>query len=219
MKTSNKIILICIFIIFTVLWLIGFYFMGFTPFTIIGSISAINQLFFVEGNGIICFDACGPCSSWGTFYLFIDGKCVPPSDEACNLYDPSREMGFDGKTCQYVCTKPYQQNCIESNLRDTPNSKASIVGISKGTVITGNLTLIPETITVVMGINNTVTWINDDDTAHGIASDKGGDDSWGSPGVLYPGDSFSVTFNSTGIYEYPGVPHPWETGKVVVLEK
>nr|MCH9657624.1 plastocyanin [archaeon] len=65
--------------------------------------------------------------------------------------------------------------------------------------------------------NSTVTWINQDDTAHGIASDKGGHGSWGSPGILRPGDSFSVTFNNTGTYDYHGAPHPWQTGKVIVL--
>ena len=42
---------------------------------------------------------------------------------------------------------------------------------------------------------------------------------WGSLGVLKPGESFSVMFNSTGTYDYHGVPGPWITGKVIVLEK
>ncbi len=102
---------------------------------------------------------------------------------------------------------------------DITKQSHSYVIIPKGAVIEGNEYLIPKEITVVLGNNNTVTWINQDDTAHGIVSDKGGDDFWGSPGVLKPGDSFSVKFNSTGIYEYHGIPHPWETGKVIVLEK
>ena len=92
----------------------------------------------------------------------------------------------------------------------------SIVIIPKGAVIEGNENLIPKEITVVLGKNNTITWINQDDTAHGISSD---DASWGSRGIIHPGDSFSVTFNSTGIYDYHGQPHPWETGTVIVLEE
>ena len=96
---------------------------------------------------------------------------------------------------------------------------ASVVIIPKGAVIEGNENLIPKVITVVLGKNNTVTWINQDDTAHGFASDKGGKDAWGSRGVLKPGNSFSVTFNNTGIYDYHGQPHPWQTGTVIVLEE
>ena len=66
--------------------------------------------------------------------------------------------------------------------------------------------------------NNTVTWINEDDVGHGITSDKGGDGAWGSPGILKPGESFSHTFNESGIFEYHGQPHPWMTGTVIVLE-
>ena len=94
----------------------------------------------------------------------------------------------------------------------------SIVIIPKGAVIAENEHLIPKEITVILGKNNTVTWINQDDTGHGIASDKGGKDAWGSPGILKPGESFSVTFNSTGSYGYHGQPGPWRTGTVIVID-
>lgn len=38
-----------------------------------------------SGNGIWCFDACGPCSSYGTFYVEVDGKCVLPDNLPDNL--------------------------------------------------------------------------------------------------------------------------------------
>ena len=93
----------------------------------------------------------------------------------------------------------------------------SIVIIPKGVVIEGNENLVPKQVTVILGKNNTVTWINRDDTSHGIASDNGGKDAWGSPGVLRPGESFSITFDSTGIYDYHGKSGPWITGTVIVL--
>ncbi len=104
------------------------------------------------------------------------------------------------------------------SLQDNPKIQSVEVIIPLGAAIYGNAYLVPEEVVVVLGGNNTVTWINQDETAHGIASDKGGDGSWGSGGVLEPGESFSVTFNRTGIFEYHGVPHPWETGRVIVLE-
>ncbi len=104
-----------------------------------------------------------------------------------------------------------QEKLVEFEIVDT-----SSVIIPQSAMIEGNESLIPKVITVVLGKNNTVTWINQDDTGHGIASDNA---SWGSPGILKPGDSFSVTFNSTGIFEYHGQPGPWITGKVVVTEE
>lgn len=104
-----------------------------------------------------------------------------------------------------------QEKPIEFEITDM-----SYVMIPKGAVIEGNEYLITKEITVALGKNNTVTWFNQDDTGHGIASDHG---YWGSPGILKPGDSFSVTFNSTGIFEYPGMPGPWRTGTVVVLDE
>ena len=95
-------------------------------------------------------------------------------------------------------------------------TEESIVIIPKGAMIVEKEHLIPKEITVVLGKNNTVTWINQDDTAHGIASD---DVSWGSPGSLKPGESFSITFNSTGVYDYHGQPGPWITGSVIVKDE
>ena len=101
----------------------------------------------------------------------------------------------------------------DSSLTSTP-----IVVIPLGAVIEGNEFLIPQEITVVLGKNNTITWINEDDTFHSFTSDIGGENSWWT-GPLRPGESSSVTFNSTGVFDYHGIPGPWMTGKVIVLEK
>jgi len=106
-------------------------------------------------------------------------------------------------------------NGMFKNLKIIPSV---FVIIPKGAVVEGNISLIPEEITVVMGINNTITWINEDDTPHGITSDYGGEDGWASPGVLKPGESFSVTFSKSGIFPYHMEPHPWVTGTVIVLD-
>ena len=126
---------------------------------------------------------------------------------------------IDNNLCKWVTSHQSEDISFDDFEEMNPpynNNKIveSIVIIPKGAVIVENEHLIPKVITVVLGKNNTVTWINQDDTAHGIASD---DASWGSPGSLKPGESFSVTFNSTGIYEYHGQPGPWITGKVIVI--
>lgn len=94
--------------------------------------------------------------------------------------------------------------------------KYSFVSIPQGASIEGRTSLIPKDITIVLGINNTVTWINEDDVPHALVSDDK-NNSW-QTGVMQYGDSSSVTFNSTGIFEYHGEPYDRIAGKVTVLE-
>lgn len=118
MKTRNKIFLICIIVI------LGFYvsvtslgpgsvFALFSPASILYFPSILMQLIANEGNGIICVDACGPCSAWGYQYILIDGQCVLPSVESCKLLDKPGELAFDEWTCKPVCERAHQENCAD----------------------------------------------------------------------------------------------------------
>ena len=73
--------------------------------------------------------------------------------------------------------------------------------------------------TVTIGVGDTVTWRNGDDTAHGFCSMLDADDgkipAFCATGLL-PGAEFSHRFEEAGEYAYFGVPHPWMTGRVVV---
>jgi plastocyanin len=77
--------------------------------------------------------------------------------------------------------------------------------------------------TMVVGLNNTVVWINQDVVAHSVISNDGYVDDLGnqfdsmSEGLIIPGQSFQFTFTRPGIYEYHSEPHPWMHGKVVVI--
>lgn len=93
----------------------------------------------------------------------------------------------------------------------------SIVTIPQRAYVEGGQRLNPQEITVVLGINNTVTWINEDDVVHTFGSDDQNNQWW--TDTMMPGQSSSVTFNSTGIFSYHGMPGPWITGKVIVLEE
>jgi plastocyanin len=84
---------------------------------------------------------------------------------------------------------------------------------------------LPPTITVVRGINNTVRWVNQDDTVHFIEADNT-DSQWfseatrlstdfSSKNVLEPHESFELTFEEIG--EFPYHSKPWNRGKVIVL--
>jgi copper-containing nitrite reductase len=72
----------------------------------------------------------------------------------------------------------------------------------------------PPTITVVIGVNNTVTWVNGDDAAHTVTAIDGSFNS----GNMNPGQSWSYTFTSPGVYDYYCVYHTWMKGTVIVKE-
>ncbi len=71
----------------------------------------------------------------------------------------------------------------------------------------------PSVMTVVIGVNNTVTWLNKDAVAHTVTGVNGTFDS----GNMAPGQAYSYTFTKPGTYEYYCVYHPWMGGEVVVL--
>jgi plastocyanin len=71
----------------------------------------------------------------------------------------------------------------------------------------------PATITVVVGMNSTVTWVNQDDVPHTVTANGQAFDS----GNLNPGAHFTYTFTLPGTYTYYCTYHPWMHGKVIVV--
>ena len=71
----------------------------------------------------------------------------------------------------------------------------------------------PSTITVVIGVNNTVIWTNDGTATHTATADGGAFDS----GPLTTGESYSFTFSAPGTYAYHCSIHAFMTGTVHVL--
>jgi len=70
----------------------------------------------------------------------------------------------------------------------------------------------PSTITVVIGINNTVVWNNDDTSPHTVTANDGSFSS----GNLNPGDTYGFTFTTPGSYAYHCSYHSWMKGTVIV---
>jgi plastocyanin len=70
----------------------------------------------------------------------------------------------------------------------------------------------PKNITVVLGINSTIAWINEDNTWHTVHSNFPEFDSK----IIAPTGSFTHAFNRTGFYPYHCDPHPWMTGIIEV---
>ena len=77
----------------------------------------------------------------------------------------------------------------------------------------------PPKVTVVIGVNNTVQWTNDDSTDHTVKSESvpSGAQPFASS-VLANGQTFSVTLTVPGTYTYECTLHPlWMQGTIIVV--
>ncbi len=70
----------------------------------------------------------------------------------------------------------------------------------------------PGIIIVVIGVNNTITWVNQDYTIHTVTSNSNLFNS----GLLNFGDAWSYTFSTAGTYTYHCAIHPYMNGTVIV---
>ena len=68
----------------------------------------------------------------------------------------------------------------------------------------------PPVVRVELG--TTVTWVNEDDSAHNVVAEDG---SWESP-ILQKGEQFTHTFSEGESARYLCTLHPWMTGTVLV---
>ena len=81
------------------------------------------------------------------------------------------------------------------------------------------LNFAPAKVTVVVGVNNTVTWTNEDTVGHTVQSEKipAGAASFSS-NILNKGDAFTVTLTVPGTYTYECTIHPaWMQASIVVI--
>ncbi|MHB1908465.1 MAG: cupredoxin domain-containing protein [Nitrososphaerales archaeon] len=70
----------------------------------------------------------------------------------------------------------------------------------------------PATMVVVIGVNNTVTWTNNDNAPHTVTADNGAFDSKN----LDSGQSYTFTFTTAGTFTYHCNYHPWMRGTIIV---
>jgi len=88
-------------------------------------------------------------------------------------------------------------------------------GIPTG--VANQITFTPQNVTVVIGKNNTVEWINKDNTDHSVTSRTGDPASFNS-GAIAPSGTFEYTFTAPGVYNYYCTFHPgWMHGTVTVV--
>lgn len=75
----------------------------------------------------------------------------------------------------------------------------------------------PDNLTLVIGVNNTVTWTNNDSAHHTVTSTKAPAGASFNSGDMAPGATFSFTFTVPGTYQYDCVYHFWMTGTITVV--
>ena len=90
-----------------------------------------------------------------------------------------------------------------------------VVGQANGDpkVSIANFAFVPSAITIAPG--DSVTWSNDDGAPHQIGFKDGASGS----DTLFPGKTFSRTFDKPGSYEYFCTIHNYMTGRIVVRSR
>jgi plastocyanin len=74
----------------------------------------------------------------------------------------------------------------------------------------------PDNIVVVIGINNTVTWTNNDSAHHTVTTSNAPSGASFNSGDMGPGATYTCTFSETGTYQYYCKYHSWMIGTIVV---
>ena len=142
----------------------------------------------------------------GTLAGFIIALSLPIGDNIeCDL-DCKEHFESQGMVCHLDSLNDYSCRQLSQDGVD--------VVIPWGSATTPNeRNFIPSSITVSLGINNTVRWTNIDDFPHSIVSDDG---LFQSP-MLKPNQTWSYVFDKVVHYGYHGVPNPWLKGEVNVI--
>lgn len=110
--------------------------------------------------------------------------------------------------------------------KDVPESgDVSVVRILDGSADPGQSeSFIPKILRVLVGVNSTVFWINDDRALHTVTDGSLAGESpdpvffarANMENILAPERSFTFSFTQPGVYEYYCFPHPWMRARVLV---
>jgi plastocyanin len=125
----------------------------------------------------------------------------------------SQQLGVVGTSSSSVDETSSLVNQTTTGQQSGSSSpETTFVSILSGSADSVSISFSPVQVTVAIGVNNTVTWVNNDNAAHTITSKDG---SFGS-GNIGAGGSFTNTFTTPGTYQYYCAYHSWMVGAVVV---
>lgn len=105
---------------------------------------------------------------------------------------------------------------ISSSSSNSSSTSGILVEILNGSAIPrGAPGYSPDKITVIIGVNNTVTWNNTDTVPHTVTSFVGNGSL--NSGNMLTGATYTYTFMTPGTYDYHCLYHAWMSGTVVVI--
>jgi plastocyanin len=100
-----------------------------------------------------------------------------------------------------------------------PDGSAVQIAIYSGASSSGNPPgYSPDRLTLVIGVNNTVTWTNYDSAHHTVTTSSSPSGASFNSGDLAQGATYSCTFTQPGTYQYYCKYHSWMTGTISVEE-
>ena len=105
-----------------------------------------------------------------------------------------------------------------------PEKDSVIIRIVTGSALQDQTeNYVPKDVDVQLGIDNLVVWINDDETAHTVTPDhryaEGYSGTFGSDGVILPGEQYEFLFTEPTVVEYHCTPHPWMKAEISVTKQ
>lgn len=108
----------------------------------------------------------------------------------------------------------YTGKSASAGQQGASSAKTTTVDIVQGSGANASIahSFSPDPVTVVIGVNNTVMWVNDDSAPHTVTANNG---AFGS-GNIAPTGTFTFTFTTPGTYAYHCIYHPWMVGTVIV---
>jgi plastocyanin len=146
-------------------------------------------------------------------YVLAIGGLLPQSCLFCGA-------GTTGQDLPTSATDLFNPNAI-STVATTTTSSVAVSGVPvnmpSGVGSSQSLNFQPGNIVIVIGVNNTVSWINGDSVPHTVTSKSvpSGASSFNS-GNMNSGAVFTYTFNIPGTYTYYCLYHNWMQGTVTV---
>ncbi len=97
----------------------------------------------------------------------------------------------------------------------TNDVRPILVRIVGGPISQNGEYYMPDTVSLVIGVNNTIRWQNVDASHHTVTDLNRLFES----GNINPNQSYAHSFNKPGVYAYTCDYHPWMKGTVVVKDK
>lgn len=139
---------------------------------------------------------------------------VVPGLIAAELYIPGLQPKFQAPSSSGALVAP------SGGSSSSPVAGIKII-IPSGTSLNHNLDFTPSAVVLVIGVNNSVTWVNQDTTDHTATFTTvpaGVTAASISASDIPPGSSFGpVTFTVAGTYDYHCQFHPgWMRGTIIV---